>query len=250
MGTKAQRRVSADLETEESSALGVDGGNTWHRCPPLKANVQMLWRAGTLQGAQELLTRAVYVAWTRDRPESLSMKKITVLSYLMKGLANNLKSTPKILGDTCNCQVLFLLTSLGTMISCLLVSFHQTNTPHLYPENRGATAGFLPQVPHMGWATTTNSSDWGEGQGQKDYNAQCHGTTDLSREADIPRISSHFTCKATSLGHWQSKQSNCWCAIWDANVALCSLKPADGYFFQSLQPRTLKCLYDSVPIPV
>ena len=65
-------------------------------------------------------------------------KKITVLSYLTKGLASNLKSTPKILSDTCNCEVLFLLTSLGTMISCLSVSFHQTKIPHLHPENRGA----------------------------------------------------------------------------------------------------------------
>ena len=65
-------------------------------------------------------------------------KKITVLSYLTKGLASNLKSTPKILSDTCNCEVWFLLTSLGTMISCLSVSFHQTKIPHLHPENRGA----------------------------------------------------------------------------------------------------------------
>jgi len=92
-GSKAH--VSADREMEESSALGVDGGNTRHRCPPLKANVQMLWRAVSSRGAQELLTRAVYVAWTQDRSESLSMKKITVLSYLRKGLASNLKSTPK-----------------------------------------------------------------------------------------------------------------------------------------------------------
>lgn len=119
------------------------------------------------RGAQELLTRAIYAAWTRDRPESLSMKKITVLSYLTKGLASNLKSTPKILSDTSNCEVWFLLTSLGTMISCLSVSFHQTNTPHLYPENRGATVGLLPQVPHMWWAITTNSSDWGEGKAKR-----------------------------------------------------------------------------------
>lgn len=92
-GSKA--RISADRETEESRALGVDGGNTWHRCLPLKANVQMLWRAGTLQGAQELLTRAVYVAWTQDRPESLSMKKITVLSYLTEGASQQPEKHPQ-----------------------------------------------------------------------------------------------------------------------------------------------------------
>ena len=50
-----------------------------------------------------------------------------------KGASQQPEKHPKILGDTCNCEVLFLLTSLGTVISCLLVSFHQTNTPHLYP---------------------------------------------------------------------------------------------------------------------
>ena len=90
------------------------------------------------RGAQEVLTRAVYAAWTQDRPEGLSMKKVTVLSYLTKGLASNLKSSPKILSDTYNSEVWFLLTSLGTMISCLSVSFHQTKIPHLHPENRGA----------------------------------------------------------------------------------------------------------------
>lgn len=87
-GSKA--RISADRETKNPEHSGwmeeTLGTGASHWKPMCRCSVQ---------GAQELLTRAVYVAWTRDRPESLSTKKITVLSYLTEGASQQPEKHPQ-----------------------------------------------------------------------------------------------------------------------------------------------------------